>query len=160
MDEIALLVLELIGGVAEITTDIAMSTHYSEDYGLSVGPIDGFPFNFSELGKADAMEANYEKKDVYKELKAMKKNHSISEEEYNQLIAHQKVLEERNELLEELKSFNYSNYRVANKELFKIKTKIDSFYERGYISPETNEKIKTNIQKIEQELKIIDAARK
>ncbi|MCR5231840.1 MAG: hypothetical protein K6B64_04260 [Acholeplasmatales bacterium] len=159
MDGIALLVLELIGGVVEITTDIAISTPPSGYYGLSTAPIGGFPYDFSQLGKADAMEANYEKKDVYKELKAMKKNHSISEDEYNQLIAHQKVLEERNELLEELKSFNYSNYRVANKELFKIKTKIDSFYERGYISPETNEKIKTNIQKIEQELKIIEATR-
>ena len=105
--------------------------------------------------KFDAANKDYEK-NVYKELKALRFRGVLSNEEYKKLYEHQKAIDEKDALINDIKTRKFSTPKQAISGLNNYKNRVIKFYEKGYIANENFDKVINLINEKIDEIKRIE----
>ena len=127
---------DVLIGIVEVSLEI---TSFISDYAFNEDD-KGYFRPDTLYNKFDAANKDYEK-DVYRELKELRFRGVISKQEYKNLYEHQKVIDEKNKLIDDIKTRKFATPRQAVSGLNDYKKRIDKFYDRGYIADENYKKV-------------------
>ena len=108
------------------------------------------PYTMEELKSekkysADIANRDFDK-DVYKELKSLRLRGVLSKQEYNDLVLHQKKVDERNQQFKKILSMNCNNVEETKKALNELKKTVKKIYDDKEISKESFDDINIQIE--------------
>ena len=133
MEDLVDIVFGLVELVADICCDAPLSYCSIED------------FKLENQCWADIINRNYDK-DVYRELKSLRLRGVLSKQEYNDLVSHQKKVDERNKKFKKILSMNCNNVEETKEALNELKKTVKKIYDDKEISKESFDDINIQIQ--------------
>ena len=90
--------------------------------------------------KFDSMDRDFET-DVYKELKMLRFKGVLSKDEYKRLYDYQKAIDEKEALINDIKTRDFRSPAQAISRLKFYKSRIEKFHDKSYVTDENYENI-------------------
>ena len=138
--------VDIVFGLVELVIDVCDDYKYGKfntDAPLSYYSIEDF--KLEDQCWADIINRNYDK-DVYRELKSLRLRGVLSKQEYNDLVSHQKKVDERNKKFKKILSMNCNNVEETKEALNELEKTVKKIYDDKEISKESFDDINLQIQ--------------